>query len=162
MAAVREAGRRMLFWGALLLMAWAAYELSTRLDTLRLTTPTVMKMAADLHASLLDVLFKYGYINALKIPLFLLGCLVFGVIVLLFRNRPLAAYAFVPLCVLLVLISVDAKLFFSKSLWELLKLIPLAVIALGSLIGLSFHYLIKRRKKAAPADARPGGGRFLR
>ena len=57
MHTLREAGKKMLFWGALALMIWAGYELSVRWDTLEKATNTVRLMAADLNASLFDVLF---------------------------------------------------------------------------------------------------------
>ena len=60
MHTLREASKKMLFWGALALMIWAGYELSVRWDTLEKATNTVRLMAADLNASLFDVLFKYA------------------------------------------------------------------------------------------------------
>lgn len=41
MEKLREAGKKMLFWGALALIIWAGYELSVRWDTLEKTTRTV-------------------------------------------------------------------------------------------------------------------------
>ncbi|NLD52279.1 MAG: hypothetical protein GX650_05235 [Clostridiales bacterium] len=152
MQIMRDIGRRMLFWGCILLILWAGYEFSVRWDVLSKTNRSIAMMAMDHHIPLWDVLFKYRYIDALKVPLLLAACVVLGVVTLLLRRRPAAALVIIPVCIALAWLSVDAKAFFSASLWQMLKLLPLLLITLGSLINLLFH--LKRRSR--PSGPRPG------
>lgn len=149
MVTLREVGRRMLFWGALLLIVWAGYELSVRWDTITKANVTVSMMANDLRASWWDVLFKYKYIEVLKVPALLAACVLLGLFALLLRNRPLAGFVLIPACLLLAWLSVDAKAFFNRSLWQMLKLLPLLLITLGSVINLVFWRMVKNRKPQA-------------
>ena len=160
MSQLREAGKKMVFWGAMLLFLWAGYELSVRWDTLSKSTHTVYLMAKELKASLFDVLFKYHYYEALKLPIFLGFCLLFALLVFVFRSKPLAAYAAIPLSILFIWVSIDARVFFSRSLWELFKLLPLLLIIVGSLINLVFFYYIRERRKKMAATLPPGGRHF--
>lgn len=160
MSQLREAGKKMLFWGSLFLFFWAGYELSIRFDTLSKSTYTVYLMAKDLNASLFDVLFKYKYFETLKLPIFLSFCLLFAMLVFILRAKPLSAYAGIPISIFLVFASFDTKVFFSSSLWEMLKLLPLLLIIAGSLINLVFYYYIRKRRKKIAATLPPSGRRF--
>ena len=160
MHTLREAGKKMLFWGALALMIWAGYELSVRWDTLEKATNTVRLMAADLNASLFDVLFKYAYFEALKTPAFLAGCVIAGLLALLLRARPLSAIAIIPLCGVLLWQQVEAKALFSVNVWQMLKFLPLLLVILGSAINLVFYYYIKKRRTAARKAPPPGTRHF--
>lgn len=131
-----------------------------RLDTLSKSTCTVYLMARDLKASLFDVLFKYKYFETLKLPIFLGFTLLFSILVFVFRSNPLSAYAAIPISILLIWASFDSKVFFSSSLWEMLKLIPLIMIIAGCLINLFFFYYIRNRRKKNTASLPPGGRRF--
>ncbi len=150
----------MLFWGALLLFVWAGYELSVRYDTLSKSTYTVFLMSRDLNASLFDVLFKYHYYEALKLPLFLLVYVIFALFVFFFRGRPRIGYASIPISLLLIWSSFDARVFFSRSLWEMLKLLPLLLIISGSLINLIFYYYVRKRRREMAASLPAEGRRF--
>lgn len=160
MSKLREAGKKMLFWGALLLFIWAGYELSIRYDTLSKSTNTVYLMAKDLNASLIDVLFKYQYFDALKLPIFLFLYAVFALFVFIFRGNPFIGYVSIPVSLLLIWTSFDARVFFSRSLWEMLKLLPLLLIIIGSLVNLIFYYYIRKRRKEMAATLPMGGRRF--
>ncbi|NLA53166.1 MAG: hypothetical protein GX858_02235 [Clostridiales bacterium] len=160
MSKLSEAGKRMLFWGSLLLFVWAGYELSVRYDTLSKSTNTVYLMAKDLNASLIDVLFKYQYYEALKLPIFLFLYTVFALLVFIFRRKPTFGYVSIPVSLFLIWTSFDARVFFSRSLWEMLKLLPLLLIILGSFINLIFYYYIRKRRKEIAANLTQGGRRF--
>lgn len=161
MEKLREAGKKMLFWGALALIIWAGYELSVRWDTLEKTTRTVRLMAGDLKASLYEVLFKYKYFDALKTPIFLAACIIFGLLALLLRSRALSAYVMIPLSGALIWQQAEAKALFSVSIWQMLKFIPLMLIILGSASNLLFHYYLKKRRKASALQAPPPGKRHF-
>ena len=161
MHTLREAGKKMLLWGALALMIWAGYELSVRWDTLTKTTNTVRLMALDLKASLMAVLFRYDYIEALKTPLFLLGCVIVGLLALLLSARPLSAYLILPLCALLLWQQVEARALFSASVWQMLKFLPLLLVTLGSLLNLAFYYYLKKRRRSIRRQAPPPGTRHF-
>ncbi len=160
MEKLREAGKKMLFWGALALIIWAGYELSVRWDTLDKTTNTVLLMARDNRISLLDVLIKYQYIDALRTPFFLAACVIAGLIALLLRSRPLSAYALIPLCAALLWRQTEAKALFSANIWQMLKFLPLMLVILGSGINLAFYYYIKKRRKAGHKAPPPGTRHF--
>ncbi|NLZ87904.1 MAG: hypothetical protein GX916_00225 [Clostridiales bacterium] len=148
-----NAARRMLFWGALLLMGWAGYEFSIRWDTIGKASYTVFSMAADGGFSLIDVLFRYKYIDALAVPLFLLVCFLFGLVVFALRARLIMGVLFLPLSILLAWYSVDAHVFFSKNLWHMLKMLPMLLIATGSAINLISAFYIRQNKKKHAAQA---------
>lgn len=158
---LREVGKRMLVWGALALVIWAGYELSVRWDTLSKATRTVRLMAADLRASLSDVLFKYQYIETLKTPLFLLCCALVGLLALLLQRRPLSAWLILPLCALLMWQQAEARALFSQSVWQMLKFLPLMLVTLGSLSNLFFYYYLKKRRRAIRRKAPPEGTRHF-
>lgn len=154
MRALDTAGRRMAFWGAVLLILWAGYELSIRWDTIQKSGYTVMLMARDMGAGLWDVLFKYRFIDVLHVPLVLLGCVLLGALALVLRNRRRAAYLLIPLCALFACLNVGARVFFSGSLWQLLKAVPLALIGLGQAVNAGVDVYIRQHKRAALAPAR--------
>lgn len=148
------AGRRMAFWGALLLIAWAGYELSIRWDTIQRASYTVMSMAREGGVSLWDVMFKHRFIEVLETPLVLLGCVLLGVFSLLMRSRRYAAFWIVPLCGLFAWLNVGARVFFLGSLWQTLKAVPLVLIALGQSIntGMTLYIRNKKRRHLPPAQ----------
>lgn len=154
-------GRRLTFWGALFLVVWAGYELSIRWDTIRQSGYTVMLMAQDNNISLADVLIKYKFIEVLRVPLILAGCVLLGLFALLLRNRRRAAYVLIPLCALFAWLNADARVFFFGSLWQFLKTVPLAMIGVGQAVNAGVALRIGHRKGAGLPPA-PNGRRFLR
>ncbi|MHC1786083.1 MAG: hypothetical protein AB9880_03330 [Christensenellales bacterium] len=159
METLHQVGRRMLFWGALLLIMWAAYEFSTRVDAM--SGPLVMyfNMAVGEKVGLAAAL-KYVDWQIFSAPAFLLGCVLLGLLALLSRGRSLLGFLVVPLCVLAVLYTAGAKVFFSPDLWSLLKLLPLLLIALGSLVNLGLRFYLKKRRRQVAGSVQPGGRRF--
>lgn len=154
-------GRRLAFWGALFLIVWAGYEFSIRWDTIRQSGYTVLLMAQDLGAGLWDVLFKYRFINVLRVPMILSGCVVLGVLTLLLRNRRRAAFLIIPLCALLAWLNVNAHVFFWGGLWQFLKTAPLAMIGVGQAVNAGVAVYIGQRKGAGLPPAPQHGRRFL-
>lgn len=160
MERLQGVGRRMLFWGALSLLIWAAYELSTRLDAMSRPLMMYYNMAVGEKVGLSAAL-KYVDWEILRTPGFLLGMLVLGLLALRSRSRPWLGLVIVPLCVLAAVYSVGARVLFSPTLWSLLKLLPLVLIAAGSLINiLFFRHLRANRRRVAEAN-QPGRRRFM-
>ena len=156
---LQNAGRRMLFWGALLLIAWAGYEFSTRLDAMNRPLAMYYQMAVGENVGLSAAL-KYVDWEILRIPGFLLGCMVLGFLAFLSRKKALLALIIIPLCVLAALYTVGAKTLFSPDLWSLLKLLPLLLMALGGLINLALHFVRRSRRRKVTRSTGEGVRRF--
>ncbi len=161
MAALREAGRRMLFWGAFLLIVWAAYELFIRVDAMIKPVGMFIRMAIGERVPLDRVLREYVDWSILEVPLFLLGCVVLGLFALMTRKKALMGFAVIALSIVVAFYSMGKTSLLSPSIWQKLKLLPLVLIMAGSTIGLVFHFLLKRRKKVAPNTAALGRKRFF-
>lgn len=162
MAVLREAGRRMLFWGALFLILWAAWELLIRIDAMIKPIRMFIRMAIGERIPLERVLNNYVDWSILEVPFFLLGCVVLGLLAFLNRKRALMGFALIPLSVLAMYYSSGKTALLAPSFWQMLKLLPLLMVAAGSLIGLIFHFVIRARKKKARPTAAPKGQWFTR
>lgn len=156
---LQNAGRRMLFWGALLLIVWAGYELSTRLDAMSRPLTMYYQMAVGEKIGLSEAL-KYVDWEILRIPGFLLGCMALGLFAFLSRKKALLTLFVIPLCVLAALFTVGAKTLFSPSLWSLIKLLPLLLIALGGSINLALYFIRRSRRRNVKPNTGEGIRRF--
>ncbi|NLW20065.1 MAG: hypothetical protein GXY84_01635 [Clostridiales bacterium] len=146
-------GRRMVFWGALALLAWAGYELAIRFEEAVTWLTPVYSLVADGKISLMDYLSRVPWAR-LRTHLFLLVCLLFALYALLARRGLISALIALPIAVLLALFSLGSTPLMGASLWQKLKLIPLVLIALGS--GLVFvGALGKKKQKGGGISAPP-------
>jgi len=145
-------GRRMVFWGALLLMGWAVYELSIRVEEMVTWLSPVFSLVKDGKIILLDYFGRVQW-HRLVTHLFLAACILFSLFALLLRNRLIPAILMVPLAILLALVSLGSTPLMSASLWQKLKLVPLALIAVGG--ALIFIPAIGRRKQTADIPPAP-------
>ena len=149
----------MLFWGALLLIAWAGYEFSTRLDAMSRPLAMYFQMAVGEKIGL-DAALKYVDWEILRIPGFLLGCLLLGILALLSRRKALLALAVIPLCVLAALFTTGAKTLFSPDIWSMLKLLPVLLITLGASINLALYFFMRSRRSRVTPNTGEGVRRF--
>lgn len=150
-------GRRMVFWGALLLTGWAVYELSIRVEEMVTWLSPVFSLVRDEKITLMDYFARVQWAR-LTTHLFLLACILFALFALLARKRLIPALLFVPLAVLLALFSLGSTPLMSASLWQKLKLIPLALVAVGGALifiaGIS-RGRMRRNAPAAPSPPQP-------
>lgn len=158
MKTLEDAGRRMVFWGALLLFGWAVYELSVRIQEMVTWLGPVFKLVMDGKITVLDYFNRVDWAR-LHTHLFLLGCILLALFALLTRRRPLMSLLTVFLAVLMGLYSLQKTPLMSVDLWQKLKLIPLILIALGSAIGFFFGskrgFRRAKRGGSEPPETRP-------
>ena len=158
MKGLENAGRRMVFWGALLLLFWAVYELSIRFQEMVTWFGPVVQLARDGKITLSDYFSRFDWIR-LQTHFFLLGCVLLALFALITRGRVWPRVPVIFLCVLMGLYSLQKTSLISADLWQKLKLTPLVLIALGSAIG--FFYGVrrgtgsKRRGRGNPPETRP-------
>ena len=132
MKTIETAGRRMLFWGALMMIGWAMYELSIRFDEMVIWLSPVFALVRDGQLTLWDYFSRVNWAR-LTTHLFLVLCVLLGVYALLARKRPILVLLSVPSAILLGVFFMGSTDVMSASQWLKLKLIPLALIAVGGL-----------------------------
>lgn len=144
----RYSGRYFLSLGAVALAIWAGYECWVRIDTIWWALKGVMDLCRAEGVPLARAL---GYFDVQMFYLtgFLLGCVIFSLITLLLRNRPLAGYAMLGLDGGLLWLGASLGLFgMDITSWmQSLKLFPLVLIGAGCIINLFHFYAARRRKK---------------
>lgn len=143
-------GRQMVFWGAVFLLGWAVYELATRIDEMLIWLTPVKTLVQDGKISWLDYLQRVNWAE-LQTHLFLLVCAVFALYALLARKSLIACLISIPIGVLLVVFSLGSTPLLSASIWQKLKLIPLALIISGSVLR-----ILANRKKRKPPETGNG------
>ncbi len=154
MRTLETAGRRMVFWGAVGLMAWAVYELSIRFEEMVTWLSPVYSLVQAGKISLWDYFSRVDWAR-LTTHLFLLVCVLLGLYALLVRARPIPILLAVPASILMAVLFLGSTNIMQASLWQKLKLIPLALIALGGLICFACAYRGGRgsRRKQVQAGA---------
>ncbi len=158
MERLSEAGKRMLFWGALSLVIWAAWELSIRVDAMSRPLAMYVRMAQGENIGLVKAL-KYVDWKILETPGFMLGMILLGLLALHSRRKPIWSLVILPLCVMAALFAVGAKALFSGNLWHLIKLLPLVLITIGSVLNLLIYRRVRSRYRDGPG---PGTGPGIR
>ena len=159
METLQNAGRRMLFWGALLLIVWAGYEFSTRVDAMSRPLAMYYQMAVGEKIGL-DAALKYVDWEILRIPAFLLGCVLLGILALLSRRKALLSFLIIPLCLLAALFTAGAKTLFSPDIWSMLKLLPVLLITLGGSVNLALYFIRRSRRRRVTPNTGEGVRRF--
>lgn len=133
MGLLRATGQRMVFWGSLALLAWAAYELSIRIEEMQLWLSPVYRLVQDGKISWMDYLRRVHWAG-LRTHLFLLVCGLFSVYSLLTRKRIIPGLIAIAIAVLLSLFSLGSTPLLAANIWQKLKLTPLLLIALGQVL----------------------------
>lgn len=149
----------MLFWGALLLIVWAGYELSTRLDAMSRPLGMYYQMAVGEKIGL-GAALKYVDWEILRVPGFLMGCIALGFFAFLSRKKTLLSLLLIPLCVVTALYTAGAKTLFLPDLWSMLKLLPLLLITLGGSVNLALFYISRSRRRKMKPNTSEGIRRF--
>ena len=145
-------GRQMVFWGAVLLFGWAVYELSIRFDEMLIWLTPVNALVRDGKISWLDYLQRVNWAK-LQTHLFLFVCALFALYALLARKNLIACLIAIPIAILLAIFSLGSTALLTASIWQKLKLIPLVLIAFGSVLRLIGN---RQQKKAKPRTGNGG------
>lgn len=129
-------GRRMVVFGAVLLMAWAVYELSVRFEEMVTWVSPVHALVQKGKLTWLDYFTELDW-SRLSTHAFLAACVLFGLFALVFRKGLFSAILAAALAITLIIISLGSTNLMDTSLWQKIKLIPLALIGAGSLLRMA-------------------------
>ena len=147
-------GRRMLFCGALLLLALSGYELYIRMDDLIRFISSIRYMSEVKKESFINnitLVMQAPSMEGLKdILLFLMLCSLLSVICLICCNRPMASLLVIPLDAAVFLFGLIGRplfIFTFSGLMQLIKLVPIVLIFAGSVINLTEKGLAYRKAK---------------
>ncbi len=152
---LENAGRRMVFWGALSLMGWALYEFIVMFNAMYGLIVTIFEISADAEypiSKAISTMMKNSGPEFVTL-LFLLCCVLLGLYALLLRNRPVALFLAVPLAVLFGLYTLGRTPLASVNLLQKLKLLPFILIGLGSALCSVFTLrrgIGRRKRKPGP------------
>lgn len=149
MDALSLRGRQMVFWGALLLLGWAVYELSIRFEEMLTWLSPVYSLVRDGKITWMDYLNRVNW-SRLRTHLFLIVCIIFALFALLARKSPILAIVHIPIAILLGIFSLGSTRLMDTNLWQKLKLIPLVLVAVGSALKVAGSY---KKKKAQPGSS---------
>lgn len=154
MTSLAQTGRRMVFWGALLLLAWAVYELAIRLEEMITWLTPVYKLVQQGKITFMDYLRGLDWLR-LQTHLFLLLCSLFSIFALLARKGLIASIIAIPIALLLLILSLGSTNLMSINLWQKLKLIPLMLIGTGSVLKLVSGLRKKQAQPQQPSQPPP-------
>lgn len=161
MRRAKYAGRKALFWGGLLLLAWSGYEFWARLDTIKWAVQGVWNLSQGENIPFARAI---GYFDPgmFSLMLFLLCCALLALMAVVFRNRPIfSVFAIPAVCALgwfyMTRVRVGDLSGISALDWaQDFKLIPMALIFIGALFNL-LHHIVSRRQRGH--EHRQGGPR---
>lgn len=147
---LRTTGRRMVFWGALLLLGWAAYELYVRIDEMIIWVTPVNRLVRQGRLTWMEYLREVPW-QRLSTHVFLLVSAVFAVVVLLLRKRVFPYLLIIPFAILLAIFSLGSTPLMRISVWQNLKLLPLLLIIAGSALTLVGNLAKKKAEQKGGA-----------
>lgn len=143
---LRDTGRRMLFWGAALLLGWSLYELYIRMDAMARPLGMFFRMWAGEKVAFSRAVTYIDW-GILEIPFYLLLCALLGLFALLFRARPALWAMLLLLAPGFAFYSFGVKNVLMPSLWQMLKMLPLLLLFAGSLLSMIFQIAFMRKQK---------------
>lgn len=153
---LRTTGRRMVFWGALLLLGWAAFELYTRIDEMITWVTPVSSLVRQGRLTWLEYLREVPW-QRLSTHVFLIACGIFAIFALLLRKRVFPLLLAIPIAMVLVIFSIGSTPLMQISRWQYLKLLPLLLIIVGCVLMLAGSLMKKKtsQKGGAAQQAQP-------
>ncbi len=152
---LRDTGRRMLFWGAVIILIWAAYELYIRVDAMARPLGMFFKMWTGEKVPFSRALTYVDW-GILEIPFYLLLCVFLGAFSVVLRRKPALWVTLLFVAPGFAFYSLGVKNVLMPNLWQMIKLLPLLLLFVGSLLSLiAFMVLSQKQKKRPP---RPGTG----
>lgn len=156
-----------MFWGGLVLLLWAIVELANQSATITTSITDSSYRAYRDGALSFTQFLNYLPWKVLWLPLFLLGCVVLGLLALFTRRRLWLHALMVPAAIAALVITLDTPLLFRwlgiDALWRVLnsfKILSLGLVALGS--GLHLYCLMhfRKRRQRLKANNAPGVRRW--
>jgi hypothetical protein len=152
MTALENAGRRMVFWGALILMGWALYEFIVMFTAMRGLIISIFEISIDARypiSKAIDTMMKNSGREFLTL-LFLALCFLFGLYALLARRRPILSFFSIPVSIVLGLYALGKTSVMQVNLLQKLKMLPFVLIAAGNIICFIFSVKHRRHYKHKP------------
>ena len=140
---VKYSGRQWMTIGAAALCVWSGYELAVRLDTSWAWINGIREISIARNQSFLEDLFisfrAPAMIDLGRKLLFLLCCVVLGILCLIVRNRPRPDTVVIPLAVATAVAGCVLGVYQpSLSDWmQTLKLLPLLLIIIGAAVNVT-------------------------
>lgn len=154
MLTMKTLGRRMVFFGALALLAWSVYELSIRVEEMTIWLTPVFSLVREGKLGFFDYFSRVPW-HRLTTHLFLLVCALFSLAALFTRKRLLPLLFYVPIAILLIVFSLGSTPLMGANLWQKLKMLPLVLIGLGSALVFAASLVGSKQKKAAGPQPPP-------
>ncbi len=150
------AGRQLLFWGSLVLWVTAGYECYGRMDTLVWTVKGVYNLCRHEGVNFLRA-WTYFEPGMFELVSYLCVCAVVGLLGVLLRNKARAGYFFLGAVAAIFCWGwLKLGLYDWRSMLQIrnLQLIPMAMIALGSVINMVQFYRQYTHRRKDERDAR--------
>ena len=137
-------GRRMLFWGALALIAITGYELIVRIDAMIRPLSMFFRMWIGEKVPFTRALSYIDW-KTFERPAYLLFCVVSGIISLLGRNKPFILICNMVLSVALFLLSQLVETLIFPDVFKTLTNTALVLVFLGSCIRMVYYFYYKKK-----------------
>ena len=158
---LRTVGRRMVFWGGLVLALWALMDLFSQSALITAVIQGSTWRAYHEGALTLQQFIQYLPWNTLWIPLFLLGCVILGIVGMFTHRRAMAFALLAVMTSAALAVVLQTPRLFSwlglDALWRIVNIIKLSPGAGGRAAhNCSIRYFTKRRSSCG----RPPGRRF--
>lgn len=150
---LRDTGRRTLFWGAVIILIWAAYELYIRVDAMARPLGMFFKMWAGEKIPF-NRAITYVDWGILEIPFYLMLCVLLGAVSIVFRRKPAMWVMLLFVAPGFAFYSFGVKNVLMPNIWQMIKLLPLLLLFSGSVLSLIAFILFTQKKKKHPP--RPG------
>ena len=140
--------RRLYVLCALILVLVSVWELIIRMDAMYGPLMMFFEMAWGERIPLATVMTYFDF-SILAAPFYLIGCVLLGIIALIFSRRPLSALFVLPASLVLGILGFEIGAIPLLEGWRMIRLIPLGGLSLGGIMKLILH---PRKKKLAAAE----------
>lgn len=152
MSKLEPAARRLYFWGALITLVWAGYELYIRADAMAGPLGMFFRMWSGERVPFGRALTYVDW-KIFEIPAYLLLCALTGLIALMFFRRPAAWLITLPLCAAILVYSAGIKALLLPDVWNIIKRMPVLMLLLGSVLRLAAQRGMRKNAVAASAPS---------
>lgn len=150
MTMLRPLGKRLIFWGALIMTCWAGYELYIRLDAMSKPLGMFIAMWRGEQIPLPRAMMYVDW-TILRIPGYLATCVLAGLWGLLFHRRKTTPWLMLLFSIGLALWGGQVQALLLPSLWDLVKMLPLLLILFGAVFSILGQLLPGKKVSAQGA-----------
>ena len=147
-------GRKPLILTSLALLLISGWEISVRLDAMYGPLKMFFSMAFGENIPF-SIAMSYFDISLFEAPLWLLGCILVGLISLFLARRPGASFAILPLSAVLAVYGLTRESTFLTDFWQLIQPALLLALALLSFVNLAALPFRRRERMAAAPNRLP-------